>query len=123
MVNGEHQRSQNEGFCIWHVACSIFRDDSLKVVAELSRGWIVVGRRNSKRLSDVLRREYHVAMHLMNADFAGGERDYVSASEDFKRQPPLACDLYLAPSIVRHRSSTSMPPVTGVQAAPSMTSG
>jgi len=57
----------------------------------------VIGRRKSKRLSDVLRREYTAAMTMLETDFDGGERDYCCAADDFKRHPPLACDLMGSP--------------------------
>jgi len=79
----------------------------------------VTGRRNSKRLSNVLRCEYRAAMSMLEADFSGEERDYTCAAADFKRQSPLDCDLYSAADVRRHRTPTrsQYTTISGVQAA------
>jgi len=81
----------------------------------------VNGRRKSKRVSDVARREYASAMALLEANFCGEERDYCCAADDFRRHPPLACDLMGSPREVGRRAAyTSRTPIySSVQAASS----
>jgi hypothetical protein len=90
-----------------------------------ARGWIVASRRKSKRLSDVMQREYRAAMTMLQSDFAGDERDYCCAVGDFKRQPPLEYDLLGAPRANRFGmlNNSRFPLVASVQAASHMASG
>jgi hypothetical protein len=79
----------------------------------------VTGRRTSKRISALARREYAAAISMLDADFWGAERDYCTADRDFKRQPPLDMDrVTLDLSAVRHASSR-MGQYAPVFAAPS----
>jgi len=78
----------------------------------------VNGRRKSKRLAETVSHEYAAAISMLEAGFSGDERDYCCAAEDFRRHPPLACDLMGSPRSVGYTGSRqAVPGYTSVQAA------
>jgi hypothetical protein len=114
------QRFPSKSSSVWHVPCFKRGCAGFGSPIQLTRGWIVTARRRSKRISRLAKREYDIAMAMLEADFAGEERDYCSAAEEFRRQPPLECDLASA----RDRSAMAsrgygvrLPQFSGIQAA------
>ena len=68
----------------------------------------MTGRRTSKRISALSRREYDAAIAVLEADFWGTERDYCTADRDFKRQPPLDMDRVILDLSASRRTSSRM---------------
>jgi hypothetical protein len=79
----------------------------------------VTGRRTSRRISALSRREYGAAIAMLEADFYGEERDYCTAHRDFKRQPPLDMDRVTLDLSAVRQASSRMGQFASVFAAPS----